>query len=125
MFDPKGETEVLVELELFGRDEAFNAEFGAARLEVLANGDDIAACGVEIGDRLADLFFGLAESNHDARFHKTGFARFFCMGEDGKGSVVGRFMADAGSEGANSFDVVIEDFGFFVENGVETGEISR
>ena len=116
---------VFVGLEEGGGDELFDTEFTGIGLEVLADGDDVAANVVEIGEGFVDFGGGFSKADHDARFDEDGKAGVFGMAEDGESSVILCFMADTGSEGADCFDVVIEDLRFLGEDEVKGLQIVR
>ena len=59
-------TVVFVGFELGGGDEGFDAELDVAGLEVLAEGDDVAAGSVEVSDGFFYLELGFAKAEHDA-----------------------------------------------------------
>ena len=96
-----------------GGDEGFDAEFAAAGLQVLADGDDVDACVVKVGEGLFDFIVGLPEAYHEARFdfHMGVSGVLAGVGEKGERSIVGSRVADFGSEGADGLEVVVENFG--------------
>lgn len=108
-----------VGFELGGGHKRFDKELASIGLEILADRDDVAACRMEVSDRLLDLRLGLSQPDHDPRFDEFSFSRGLNMAQNREGPVISCFMADAGRQRADCLDIVVEDFGPFIQNGID------
>ncbi len=104
-------------LEFFGRGPAGNGGVVGGGLQILADGDDVHAGGAEVAEGLGNLVLLLAEAEHDAGFrHKAAALR---VAQEVERAVVARGFADGALEPFDRFEVVVEDVGLGVEDGVE------
>ena len=90
------------------------------RAEVLAEGEDGDAGVAEVVHGLEDFGFGFAEAEHDAAFGgDLAAGHFFGAFEDVETAVVLGAAADERGEALDGFEVVIEDVGAGVDDGLE------
>ena len=80
-----------------------------AGLQVLADGEDVAARGESIAHESSDLFVRLAKTEHEARFDKCFRAEAACGAQNSQGSVVITLGPHFGKEAADHFHIVVED----------------
>src|SRR5579872_7128182 len=108
-----------IDFKLLGCDESLNEKLVVIGLKIVTDRDYSASRGIKIANGLFDLIFPFAQSNHNPRLDKPSFPRFFCIPKDRKSSIIGRFMADARGQFSNRLNIVIKDFGLFVEDDVD------
>ena len=95
---------------------------GRGRGEVLAEGQEGDAGDAEVAESGQEVVFGFAQAQHEA-----GFGAGAAVGggaEDGQGSGVGGLGADDGMEAGRGFEVVVEDVGAGVEDGLEGAKVA-
>lgn len=106
-------------VELFGGDEAGDGELFFGRLEVLAEGQHVAADGSQVGGDVEDFVTLFAEAEHEARLgdHVGGFV--FDLLEQVERALVGGVAANDFVEPWNRFGVVVVNVGLGFDDAAD------
>jgi hypothetical protein len=109
-----------VGLELFGGDELDNGQVTDGRLQVLAEGQDVAADLTEVIHGGEDFGFGFTEAEHEAGL---GVERVLGplpgFGQNAERTIIGGTMTNGWGEATDRFQVVIENVRLGVEHRLD------
>ena len=96
--------------------ETCHGEVIARGAEVLADGEDVAADGGEIAEDGEEFVGFFAEADHYAGFGESGGSELFGVAQQLEGAFVAGAGADSAIEAGHRLGVVIQDFGFCLDD---------